>query len=232
VSKRSFRRLAVVAGAALAVGSMAPAMAAQVVSTNSAGAGVAVDTIDVSQILGGAQSNQLPTSLVLGNVNAVETLAGGTAFAAVADVQKIGYDALGGVQCVAGVGTSSVLGLGAVATGGATVGVGLGGVGLGLGGAAGLVAAPLTLVGNATTCLNSLKGDVLTTANHVQGAAMMAAGLATSTALQAPGMAANLQPTVIHALSPLLLNNLATVGVSGGASSNTVAGLAGLVNFL
>ncbi|MCA1843934.1 MAG: hypothetical protein LC792_12275, partial [Actinobacteria bacterium] len=169
MSKRSYRRLAVVAGAALAVGSMAPAMAAQVASANSADAGVAVDTIDVNQILGGAQSSQLPTSLVLSNLGNVQSLAGGTAFALSSDAQTIALHALGGVQCVASTGLSSVLGLGAVATGGATVGVGLGGVGLGLDGAAALVTAPLTLVGSATQCLAPLKGDVLTTVNQVKG---------------------------------------------------------------
>ena len=43
MSKRSFRRLAVVAGAALAVGSMAPAMASRIDAGAGAGAGASVD---------------------------------------------------------------------------------------------------------------------------------------------------------------------------------------------
>jgi hypothetical protein len=51
VSKRSYRRLAVVAGAALALGSMAPAMAQRIDVTGAAGADVSVDPVDATGIL-------------------------------------------------------------------------------------------------------------------------------------------------------------------------------------
>jgi hypothetical protein len=58
VSKRSYRRLAVVAGAALACGTMAPAMAARVSAGEGAGATASVNTVDISDVTGLLPLNQ------------------------------------------------------------------------------------------------------------------------------------------------------------------------------
>jgi hypothetical protein len=62
VSKRSFRRLAVVAGAALAVGSVAPAMAA--ISVGGSGAGAADASVTVPSLP--APGSIIPTGLLTG----------------------------------------------------------------------------------------------------------------------------------------------------------------------
>ena len=234
MSKRSYRRLAVVAGAALAIGSMAPAMAAQVVSTNAASAAVDVDTIDVAPILGLVQSNGLSTTALLNSVSGVRTIATTTAFGTVADVQNVVGGAIFGAQCVVGTGTSAVLGLSAtaLANAGAGLNVGLGGVGLGLGGGAVALAGAPALVGSATGCIGPLQAAALGTVGSVQGAATTVAGLASGTALTAVSTAPGLVRGVITTATPLLLNDLLNIGVSGGASSSTVAGLGGLVNFM
>ena len=232
MSKRSYRRLAVVAGAALALGSMAPAMAASVVSSNAGAAAVSADIIDVAPILGGVRQN-LPTTAALGTVSGVQTLATSTAFGAVADAQSVVGGVIGGAQCLVGAGTSAVLNTAAVATAGGTVSVGLGGVGLGLaGGATALLGAPLALVGTAQGCIGQVQTPALNTVSHLQSRATAVAGLATTTAFSGVGSAQSLPGTVLTTASPLFLNDLLSVGLSGGASSSTVAGLGGLINFL
>jgi hypothetical protein len=63
VSKRSFRRLAVVAGAALAVGSMAPAMAARIDAGAGAGAGASVDPSALITDITGTLPSTLPVAV-------------------------------------------------------------------------------------------------------------------------------------------------------------------------
>ncbi|HEV3364667.1 MAG TPA: hypothetical protein VG795_11135 [Acidimicrobiia bacterium] len=97
MSKRSYRRLAVVAGAALAVGSMAPAMAAQV---NVEGDGTA--TVDVSEVTVPSAGSLIPSSLIanaqgyaLGTVFGAQGLVLNTAGQLQNDVEDIAGDLLG-----------------------------------------------------------------------------------------------------------------------------------------
>jgi hypothetical protein len=214
VSKRSYRRLAVVAGAALAVGSMAPAMAAHVGGTADGAANVGVETIDVTGVLGDVQhSNLLPVGAVAGVANSAQLLARGTAFLALGDVQHIVGDAM----CLANTGVGSALSVNATALANATVN--LSGI---TGGLTSTLDAPLDIVGDASDCLGSLQGHALQTVGHVQGAAMGAATLATSTATQAAVMAQGLPFQAINIVQPLLLNDLLTV--TAGANLNAVLG--------
>jgi len=216
VSKRSYRRLAVVAGAALAVGSMAPALAARVDSAGTAD--LSVDTVDVNSILGG-QSSLLSTSSPLETVDSVKTLAGGTAFTAVNDVKTLGFDALGAGYCLVGAGTNAVLtGLDAGVLANAGLGVGLGGLQLGLGLDA-LAGAPLTLVDSATQCVGSLKTDAVGTLTDLKGAATAAGALATTTAFQAVSLAQGLPSTVSSMAAPLVLGDLLNISGSGNAAA-------------
>ena len=232
MSKRSYRRLAVVAGAALAVGSMAPAMAAQVGSNNTAGAGVEVETINVGSLLGSVQQNQqLSPTALLGAVTGVQTLATTKAAVLSSDVLATGLHAVSGVQCIVGAGTEAVLGLTALASAGAEAHVGLGSLGLGLDGLA-VLGSPVVLVGDATECLGQVRSDVFKTVDDVKGTATAVAGVATGTAMSAVAMAGGLPGSVMTTASPLLLNDILSIAVNGGASSSSAAGLAGLVNFL
>ncbi|HEV8623872.1 MAG TPA: hypothetical protein VG034_05390 [Acidimicrobiia bacterium] len=215
MSKRSYRRLAVVAGAALALGSMAPAMATRV--GGDADAEVSADTINVSSLLSGVQSNQLPTGLVLNTVGSVKQTALSTAFLTLGDVHTIVGDAVSGVTCVAGAGTSAVLGLGAGVLADAGVGVGLGGVHVGLGVDA-LVGAPIVLVGDVTECLGDIKGDFLATVGHAQVAAGAVTQLATGAALSAVGAVQSLPSAAASMATPLLLNDLLNITASGNGA--------------
>ena len=214
MSKRSFRRLAVVAGAAMAVGSMAPAMAAHVGGTADGDANVGVETIDVSNVLGGVQdADILPVGTVLGAANTARTLVRGTALLALGDVQNI----IGDAMCLGNAGVGSALGVDATALANATVGLG------GLSGSlTGALVAPLDIVGGASDCLGSLQGHALQAVSQVQGVAATATTFATSTATQATVMAQGLPFQAINIVQPLLLNDI--LSITAGANLNAVLG--------
>ncbi|HEV7863588.1 MAG TPA: hypothetical protein VGR20_12840 [Acidimicrobiia bacterium] len=91
MSKRSYRRLAVVTGAALAIGSMAPAMAARVTADTSGSASVSADAIDITDVTAGlplpAVGTILPTALgVAGPLVANVTTAPGMLLADVSNI--------------------------------------------------------------------------------------------------------------------------------------------------
>ena len=221
MSKRSYRRLAAVAGAALALGSAAPAMAIHIGGDADGAVDAQVQTIDVSDVLSDVQSSDLiPTGALLGTVGTVQEVATGTAFLAVQDVQTIVGGAIVGAQCLVGAGTNAVLGVVAGANAEAGLDLGLGGLGLGLdAGALALVGAPLTLVGSAQTCIAPLQAAVTGTVAHVQGAATGAAGLVTGTALTTVGSAPALVNGVVNDVTPLLLTNLLNVTASADAGA-------------
>ena len=165
MSKRSYRRLAVVAGAALAVGSMAPAMAARVANADSAGAGVSVDTVDISDVTG-----LLPVQQNLGGlgIGLVGNIAGSlltTVSGAPAVVVPDALDLAGDALCVPTglVGTGLATSIDAVA--GLHVGLGSVGAGAGVGS---LLNVPFATVGSVTGCAFDLVGDALGTVGDVQ----------------------------------------------------------------
>jgi len=214
VSKRSYRRLAVVAGAALAVGSMAPAMAAHVGGNADGAATVGVETIDVSNVIGDVQdANLLPLGTVFSTAGTARTLVRGTALLALSDVQNIVGDAM----CLAGSGVGAALSVDATAL--ASANVGLGGLS---GNLAGALVAPLDVVGDATSCLGQLQGHALAAVDQVQGVAAAATTLATSTATQAAVMAQGLPVQAINIVQPLLLNDI--LNITAGANLNAVLG--------
>ena len=214
MSKRSFRRLAVVAGAAMAVGTMAPAMAAHVGGTTDGAANVGVETIDVSNVLGGVHdANILPLGTVFSTASTAQTLVRGTALLALGDVQNIVGDAM----CLANTGVGSALSLDATAL--AHANVGLGGIS---GDVVGALVAPLDIVGDASDCLGDLQGHALAAVGQVQGVAATAATLATSTATQAAVMAQGLPFQAINVVQPLLLNDI--LNITAGANLNAVLG--------
>jgi hypothetical protein len=149
VSKRSYRRLAVVAGATLAVGSMAPAMAAHV---NANGTGTA--TVDVSDVSLPSAGTLIPGALIadaqdfaLGTVFGAQDLALETASGLQDDVSGIVEELFSATS-----GLSLIVSAGANAnTGGATVSVG----GAAVGGAD-----ALGLVPDPTTALSGVQADI------------------------------------------------------------------------
>lgn len=209
MSKRSYRRLAAVTGAALAVGSMAPAMAARVSSSGSASA--SVDSVDISSVAG-----SLPPIAV--NSGAVTTLAGsliGTATSApwllLSDAHNIAGDALdltGGV-----LDASMSAGLDGAVT------AGLGGATANL---ASVVSAPVDVLGAVGS--SGIMGDTMGTVHDVTGiavpVALQTAGLATSTGLGAVGTAMSLPHTAFGVLSAIYGSSAsANVGLFGSVGS-------------
>ena len=120
MSKRSYRRLAVVAGAAVALGSMAPAMAQRLDVSGVAGASVSVDpaeatssVTDVTNILGptaipstddAVKLGILGIGIVDGQVTFVNNLVKGHELYA----QSLANDVLGKVVTLGGLGTSYI----------------------------------------------------------------------------------------------------------------------------
>jgi hypothetical protein len=211
MSKRSYRRLAIVAGAAVALGSMAPAMAAHV--TSGGNGSVSVDSIGVTDVTDALPPVALPTAMV-------STLAGsllGTAHAvpalALADAHNVVDDAFGL--------TGGVLstGLGAGATG--AVDAGLGTVSVNV---AGLVNAPVDVLGLVGS--SGLVGDTVGAVGGVAGlavpVALQTAGVATSTAFSTVGTAFALPGTVSGLLSAVL-------GTSASANVGLLAGVGGIL---
>ena len=210
MSKRSYRRLAVVAGAALAVGSMAPAMAARVSSGGTASA--SVDSVDISSVVDSIP----PVSVSTGGVTLLAGSLLGTATSAPVllfnDASNIVGDAMGMANGALG---SS---LSAAANGGVTAGPGGATVNL-----AGVAGAPLNGLGSLGS--SGLVDDTLGTVNDVTGiavpTALGAADLATSTAFGAVGTAMSLPGTANGVLSALM-------GSSASANVNLLAGVAGI----
>jgi hypothetical protein len=217
VSKRSYRRLAVVAGAALAAGSMAPAMAIRLddldATARAAGAAsVSVDAIDVSDVMGSVQSTNLslPTSLVFGTLGGVKATLGYHAPILVGDVIEI----LGNVRCP----VAAALDLDVVARVIATAGLNVGNGGITLGAnALALAVAPLDVVEDIQYCLAQIKADVFETLVDTKAAVTTVAGLATGTALGAVATATGVPALVLGTATPLVfgtLNNLNVVATA------------------
>jgi hypothetical protein len=225
VSKRSYRRLAVVTGAALAIGSMAPAMAARVVTVNSASANASADTVDINSITGGLLSSQAtpdPLGLAFGLAGPVLTTVQAAPGMLLSDVSTIVGDAL----CI----PTGVLGaaLGADANAAAGLGIGLGGVSLG---ATGLLNLPLAVAGGVTDCVGPIVGDALGVVGQAQSLAGGVAGQATVLANTALSTATSLPQTVFTTAGGLLnpagpLSSILNIQASGGAS--LLAGVGGI----
>jgi hypothetical protein len=202
VSKRSYRRLAVVAGAALAVGTMTPAMAAHV---NANGTGTA--TVDVSDVSLPSAGTLIPGALIADAQDfALDTVFGGQALVlgTVGDLQN---DVSGIVTDLLGATSNLSVGLNANAnasSGGATVQVG----GAAVGGADLLGALP----------------DPGTALSGVQGSLTPVVGFGVTTANRALTLAGSAQNTVLTTGSGLLGTGL---GVLDGASvsGNVLAAL-------
>ena len=179
MSKRSYRRLAVITGAALAVGTMAPAMAARV-STAGSGA-VSVDSIGVTDVTTALPPIALPTGAVSVLAGSLLTTATAAPGLALADVHNIGGDAfvLGGGLFSGGL-TAGLAGAASASLGGVAVS------------AAGLVNAPLNVLG--TVSDSGLLDDTL---GAVHGAAHVALPLAFSTVGIAHSVAGGALGTVI-----------------------------------
>jgi hypothetical protein len=171
VSKRSYRRLALVAGTALAVGSMAPAMAAHVDATGAGTAGLDVSGVSVPNVT-------LPLGVVAGVKNTALTTVQSTQQLLVADVANIASDLFyvgqAGVGAVGspsadvnagldvgslagtGAGISAITGANGNASAGVTVPLDLSGV---MGG-------PGLLVGDAKTAASQVVGIATGTAQY------------------------------------------------------------------
>lgn len=217
MSKRSYRHLAVVAGAALAVGSMAPATAFLLddldPTVKAAGAAsVSVDTIDVSDVMGSVQSSNLslPTGLVFGTLGGVKATLGYHAPILVGDVIEILKD----VKCPVG----AALDLDVVAKVIATAGLSVGNGGIALGAnALALAVAPLEVVEDIQYCLGQIKADVVETLVDTKAAVTTVAGVATGAALGAVATATGVPALVLGTATPLVfgtLNNLNVVATA------------------
>ena len=210
MSKRSYRRLAAVTGAALAIGAMAPAMAARV-DTNG-NASVSADSLDITDVTGALPPVAVPTTLVttlagslMGTAHSAQTLAR-------ADVHNLVGDALGL--------TGGILdaGIGAGATG--VVNAGLGGATVN---AAGIVNAPIDVLGAVGS--SGIVGDSLGAATGMAGlavpVALQTAGVATSTAFSTVGTVTSLPAGLGGVLSAVL-------GTSASANVGLLAGVGGI----
>jgi hypothetical protein len=169
VSKRSYRRLAAVVGAALAVGTMAPAMAARVVGADSADAGVSVNTIDITDVTGMLPLGQQDLGgLGLGSVTGI---ADGLLTTATGAPQLVLGTALGVAQSALCIPTGLVgTALGTSIDAVANLHVGLGSLGAGAG-VGSLLGVPFAAVGTVTNCALGLVDTALTTVGTVQATA-------------------------------------------------------------
>lgn len=219
MSKRSSRRLAVVAGAALALGSMAPALAARV-DGNATGS-VELDGVDLGEINGSALPLGLDGLLTLDTVTG---LAGAVQAQAGALQTAVQHD-------VAGL-TTTVLGLpGGILTAQSTpiadVDVAANALGIADVDASGVLGAPLGLIGS----IPALPGSVLGTVTGLAtvGAVQSTVGFATTTAL---GAVSGVQGTALGLPGALLDGGLEDIlglagGITGGGNVNLVASLLG-----
>lgn len=197
MSKRSFRRLAAVTGAALAIGSMAPALAAHVSSGGSTSA--SVDTIGVTDVTDALPPVNVSPSAILGTAG---SLAGPVIGAAQAAPGVVVPGALTIVGDAVGLGTG-LLGttLSAAATG--TVTAGLGGVSADLGSDA---SSPVDILGSLGS--GNIVGDSLGLAGGVAGlalpAALQTAGTVQTTAGSALGTVTSLPAGLSGVLNSVL----------------------------
>jgi hypothetical protein len=211
VSKRSFRRLAAVTGAALAIGSMAPAIAAQVTTDNSADVAVTpnLSAVSLPGLTSLVPAGLVPTALV---ANIAGSLLG-TPGLVLTDVSNIAGHGLAVPGAVLGTALGSTL------TANAGVVAGLGGVGIGGGG---LLSTPAGILG----ITGPLVGDALTTVGHVAAPAQMAAGSALGVVSTLPATVTSLPGTVLSLPGFITGSGLTGIlGVTGNA--NVLAGLMG-----
>ena len=207
MSKRNFRRLAVVAGAALAVGSMAPAMAASVSGGSDGSA-----TVDLS----GVGVPTIPSFLPAGTLDSLTGTALSTAQAApgmaLTDVDNITGALLGiGDGILASGLPSASLNAGANASSGGSAG----------GSASGSVTVPLDAVGTATDASGVMSDAVLGAAAPVASTGLAVAGTAVGIAQSAPGIA-------LDAAGGLLNSGLGILdGSSASGNVNVLASLMG-----
>ena len=207
MSKRSYRRLAVVAGAALAVGSMAPAMAARVDGEATASAN-ATDATD----LAGSLIPELPAvnTAIVGQLSASLL---GTPFAVLGGAQTAAGRALG---CTGALASGVGLGLGADAD----AVLGLGGLNFD---AAGVVSTPVEVASGVAGCAT---GAAVPAALGIAGAAAAPVRLVANAGLQTVG---SLPATVgqatgsVFGLQDLLLDGI----LSGSGSVNVLASVMG-----
>jgi len=174
VSKRSYRRLAAVTGAALALGSMAPAMAARVNANGTAD--VEVTDVTLPQLDISAATGLLTgvSGLAFSTVDATKTLAFSSVSGLQNDVTGIAGDLLDG---------GSLLSLNV----GGNANVGLNALGAGVQ-VDGLAQAPLALVGNVVPTATG----AVDTALDLAASAQEIASPIVETALTVPGTAIGL----------------------------------------
>ena len=217
MSKRSYRRLAVLAGTALAVGSMAPAMAARVVDVD-ADADVAVETLDVTDVSLPQLNQIIPGGLVTGIAGSLLATVGDVRDSSVpvllGDVRNI----VGDAQCAANVAVGASLGLGL--EGVADLTVGLGGLGLSAEALAGLAGAPFAIVDGLGDCVRSLAGHALGTAGHVRAIAGGVTSTAVTTAIGTVGVVRGVPGTVLTTVGGLTpaLGSILNLHVEGNAN--------------
>ena len=221
MSKRSYRRLAVFAGAAFAIGSMAPAMAAREVEANASGSASVDPNLNLDDLTGSA----LPLDLdgLLTTATDLTTLAQGRVEAITGAVES---DVTGLLDTA--VNLPGLL-LGGSSTPLATVGANgsiLGAVNV-LGSAG--VSAPLGAVGVLTGAPTALLGTVmnLETLAEVQNTVGLATEIATGAV---DGASVTDLPDTVIGLVPggLLDGGLEGIlGLAGGGSVNVVASLLG-----
>jgi hypothetical protein len=209
VSKRNFRRLAVVAGAAVAVGSMAPAMAASVSGGSDGSA-----TVDISGVTAPTLPTVLPAGFVDGLTGTALTTAQAAPGMALTDVNNLMADAfgIGGDLLASGLPAAS-LNAGANASSGGSAG----------GSASGSVTIPLDAVGTATDGSGVLADDALGAAAPVVGTALGMADTAVGLAQSAPGIA-------LETAGGLLSGGLGILdGSSASGNVNVLASLMGSI---
>ena len=218
MSKRSYRRLAAVTGAALAIGSMAPAMAARAVDADG-DAAVSVETLDVSDVSLPQLNQVVPGNLVFGIAGSLLHTVGGVR-AAVPVVLGDVHNIVGDARCVAGVGVGAPLGLGLEAVADVNVNVGLGGLDAGAEALAGLAGAPFAIVDGVGDCVGALAGHTLGTAGHVRTIAGGVTSTAVTTAIGTVGVVRGLPGTVITTIGGLTpaLGGILNVHAEGNAN--------------
>ncbi|HEY4408764.1 MAG TPA: hypothetical protein VGO87_02705 [Acidimicrobiia bacterium] len=211
MSKRSYRRLAVVTGAALAVGTMAPALAAHVTADGSSA--VSVDSIGVTDVTNALPAVGLPLGTVSTLAGSLVTTATAVPTLALYDVSNIAGDAVGlGGGLLSGGLTAGLTGAAAASLGGVAVS------------AAGIVNAPFDVLG--TVSSSGLVDDTLGAAHGVGGlavpVALGAVSTVTSTAFGAVGTVTSLPGAATGILS-------AVMGTSASANVGLLAGVGGIL---
>ena len=216
MSKRSYRRLAAVTGAALAVGSMAPAMAARVDANGTTSANV--DATDATNGLPSV-STLVPTALIA----SVTGTAFGTAQDAPAMVLTDVNHLMSGILGITGGITDGGSVLSADVAGNADTSVNVLGAGVGVNGVATSAAGIAGIVGGAAGAPSQVVGTALGVASPVVGTALGLTNTAVGLASSAPGI-------VLGTGSGLLSGGL---GILGGSSvSGNVNVLASLMGAL